>query len=242
MLGTREAAELLRVSEATVRRWSDQGLLPVQRTGRRRERRFKAGDVRAFLASAGHAGQAPRTSPSDAVTVGGISIRGKGHYAVFYSTDEGRVRLAPPFLDEGLKAGQLCFLIGESPYVDAHRTALADAGLLDPALASGQLATARAPGSTVAEALAFWETGLWQAVGRGGGPIRIVAEMNSVRQAFSSEAEMLRFEAQLDVLLRRFPVVALCQYDVRELSGEAMLMALKAHPDLFSQPLGNFLL
>ena len=98
------------------------------------------------------------------------------------------------------------------------------------------------PGRTVGLALAFWEAGLWGAVARGGGPIRVVGEMVSMRSLFASEKEMQRFEVELDVLLRRFPAVALCQYDVRGLSGEAMLLALKAHPDLFRQPLGNFLI
>lgn len=242
LLGTREAAELLQVSEASVRRWSDQGLLPVRRVGRRRERRFTEDAIRAFLHNGEPAGASPALGPSEAVAVGGVSMQNGSHFAVFYATDEGRVRLSLPFLVQGLQAGQPCFLISEEPVAKLYREALNETGLLESSLASGLLTTARVPGRTVAEALDFWEAGLWQALGRGGGPIRLVGEMVSMRGLFVSEAEMLRFEVQVDVLLRRFPVVALCQYDVRELSGEAMLLALKAHPDLFSQPLGNFLL
>ena len=52
-LSTREAAELLGVSEASIRRWSDEGLLPVRRIGRRLERRFSEEDLRRF----GHSGR-----------------------------------------------------------------------------------------------------------------------------------------------------------------------------------------
>ena len=38
LLNTKEAARFLRVSEASIRRWSDAGLLPARRVGRRRER------------------------------------------------------------------------------------------------------------------------------------------------------------------------------------------------------------
>ena len=41
--------------------------------------------------------------------------------------------------------------------------------------------------------------------------------------------------------LKRFPIVVICQYDVRRFSGQALFSALRAHPDLFSQPLGPFL-
>src|SRR5260370_35239923 len=48
-LNTREAARFLRVSEASIRRWSDSGLLPSGRVGRRRERRFAEADLIAFV-------------------------------------------------------------------------------------------------------------------------------------------------------------------------------------------------
>jgi len=65
--------------------------------------------------------------------------------------------------------------------------------------------------------------------------------MACVRQMFRSEAEMLRFEQAYDVMCRRFPVVAICQYDAREFDGLAMLSVLKAHPDLFERRLATFL-
>jgi hypothetical protein len=42
-------------------------------------------------------------------------------------------------------------------------------------------------------------------------------------------------------MCRRYPVVVICQYDVREFDGEALLRALKAHPDLFALGVGTFL-
>src|SRR5256885_10054098 len=48
-LSTLQAAKRLGVSEASVRRWSDRGLLPVQRVGKRLERRFQAGEVGPLL-------------------------------------------------------------------------------------------------------------------------------------------------------------------------------------------------
>jgi len=41
LLTTREAATFLKVSEASIRRWTDSGLLPARRVGRRRARRLR---------------------------------------------------------------------------------------------------------------------------------------------------------------------------------------------------------
>jgi hypothetical protein len=65
--------------------------------------------------------------------------------------------------------------------------------------------------------------------------------MATVRRMFPSEDEMLRFEAAYDVMCRRFPVAAICQYDAREFDGLAMLQVLKSHPDVFERHLGTFL-
>ena len=65
--------------------------------------------------------------------------------------------------------------------------------------------------------------------------IRIVGEMMSEREMFISEEEMLCYEEAFEVMCRRYPVVVICQYDVRQFDGVALLRALKAHPDLFSR-------
>src|SRR5256885_5585183 len=49
LLNTAEAARFLRVSQASIRRWSDSGLLAARRVGRRRERRFSEAGLQAFL-------------------------------------------------------------------------------------------------------------------------------------------------------------------------------------------------
>ena len=58
---------------------------------------------------------------------------------------------------------------------------------------------------------------------------------------FTSEEEMLKYEEALELMLKRYPGVVLCQYDVRDFGGSSMLRALKAHPDLFGMRLGTFL-
>src|SRR5258708_32912717 len=60
LLSTRQAADRLGVSEATVRRWSDQGVLPVRRVGKRGERRFRLPDLEALVGERAEAVQPSR--------------------------------------------------------------------------------------------------------------------------------------------------------------------------------------
>lgn len=111
---TRSAARLLGVSEASVRRWSDAGLLPVQRVGRRRTRRFAEADLRRFAAAqAAHPAAAPLEP----------KLETHDHFATFYDSDAGRMRLSVPFLRAGLANGDRCILVAAdwlaSEYVEA---------------------------------------------------------------------------------------------------------------------------
>jgi excisionase family DNA binding protein len=242
LLNTKEAARFLRVSEASIRRWSDAGLLPVQRVGRRRERRFSPADLRQFLGQS-IGGAQPPVLPLATVTVGGASIPLRSHLAPIYSTDIGGLRLTVPFLADGLTAGQPCFLVATDAVLERYANALSDGYGIDLSAAArgGQLTVLSTPGANVAEAVGNWERLLGNALVAGPTVLRVVGEMACVRHGFVSDAEMMSFEEAFDVMAKRFPAVSLCQYDAREFDGEVVLRALKAHPDMFEQHLGGFL-
>ena len=240
LLNTAEAARFLRVSQASIRRWSDAGVLPGHRVGRRRERRFAHSDLVEFLNrtenQSAHAAHA-------SIHVGGLPIPVPGHVATFYSSDAGRMRLTVPFLVEGLRFGQACFLVATDEVLDDYMKAIKDQDGLDlnRAVANGQFSAASFDGSTVDRAVSYWEGKFADILSHGPSLIRHVGEMACVRRMFRSEVEMLRFEQAYDVMCRRFPVAAICQYDSREFDGLAMLSVLKAHPDLFERRLATFL-
>ena len=233
MLSTRQVAERLGVSEASVRRWSDSGHLPVQRVGKRRERRFRPRDVEA--ATRRHQPALPPPKPgAPHLVLAGQATRVPVHVPAFYDSDAGRVRLTAPFLAEGIKAGQPCFLLAQGEELNSYLVAL-DAHPdidVDAALAGGLLTVVGAPGKTVAQALDFWERNLWDAMDRNATLMRAVGEMVSEREGFESEQEMLAYEAAFNMTARRFPCAVICQYDVRKFSGQAILAALRAHPDI----------
>ena len=234
LYNTRDAARLLGVSEASVRRWSDAGLLPVHRLGRRGTRRFAEADLRRFAAAQGEpAPELPRPRPQ-------VDVH--DHLATFYSSDSGRMRLSLPFLRAGLAEGDRCFLVGSESMVGQYVKAL-DAGAgeqAQAAAANGGLVIRSSVGSTARAAVAGWEE-LWSdALSTGCSGIRVVGEM-ATYEGFPEAQEMLDYEVAYDSLSKRFPVRTLCQYDVRRFDGKTVLGALQAHPDLFARRIADYL-
>jgi hypothetical protein len=231
------------VSEASIRRWSDAGLLPARRVGRRRERRFEQADLLRFLGQPSGDPKGTGVQPPSSVPLGGASVPLRSHLAPIYSTDAGRLRLSVPFLADGLRAGQPCFLVATGAVLERYARALTEEQGVDFAAAarSGQLTILSGPGPNRVEAIANLETLFGRALGAGPTMLRLVGEMSCVRRMLPNDAEMMSFEEAFDVMAKRFPAVSLCQYDAREFNGEITLRALKAHPDMFLQHLGGFL-
>jgi hypothetical protein len=242
LLNTKEAASFLRVSEASIRRWSDSGLLAARRVGRRRERRFAQGDLQVFLGQSSTDARPALTAPST-VNVGGIPVPLRSHLAPISGTDAGGLRLSVPFLADGIRAGQHCFLAATGVVLERYAKALAEDQAVDFAAArdSGRLTVVGWPGATIAEAIANWERLFGKALAGGPTVLRVVGEMACERVMFASDAETMAYEEAYELMARRFPLVTLCQYDAREFSGEIMLRVLKSHPDMFAQHLGGFL-
>jgi excisionase family DNA binding protein len=236
---TKAAARLLGVSEATIRRWGDSGLLPVQRVGRRRARRFAEADLRRLQAE-----ESGRAADVDGVAQSATRphVGVHDHFGTFYDSDAGRLHLSLPFLRDGLLAGQRCFLVSSRALAGEYLQALRDENLfdLDDALERGDLVMRTGAGSSAREAVAAWQD-LWRdALRSGAAAIRVVGEM-ATYVGFATREEMLDYEVAYDSLCKRFPVMTLCQYDVREFDGKTTFGAIQAHPDLFGRRIADFL-
>ena len=243
LLNTAEAARFLRVSQASVRRWSDSGLLPARRVGRRRERRFTEADLKRFLGPANAHPQTSQDAVQGGVFIGGTTVPLHAHIATFYNSDESRLRLTVPFLREGLNSGQPCFLVAEGDTLGAYLQALSGKNGIDvdAAIRDGKLTTAPGPGSSVEGALRFWERVLTRALANGPTLLRVVGEMSSARKGFVSDPLMIEFEVGFNTIAKRLPAVSVCQYDVRVFDGETIFQAIRAHPDLYSFGIATFL-
>ena len=172
---------------------------------------------------------------SDLVGLPDVMVQAGSHLATYFESEAGRLRIAVPFLRDGLRLGQPCFLIASGEVLDRYIAALETEVKTELADAKrrGTFATAPTPGRTVEEALAFWDEQIGEALSTFGPTIvRIVGDMACVKASFADVHQMLIFERQLGGILKRSPSVAVCQYDVREFDGPSLLEAMKAHPDV----------
>jgi excisionase family DNA binding protein len=118
LLDISEAAQFLNVSETSLRRWTNAGVLPCLRIGLRRERRFRRADLLSFmeqpavaqLLSDGKGGSVKLQDSRDEP----VSAIHGNHLCGIYGSDAGRLDLVVPFLLEGLRKKSVCFLVAPS--------------------------------------------------------------------------------------------------------------------------------
>jgi excisionase family DNA binding protein len=243
LLDISEAAQFLNVSETSLRRWTNEGILPCLRIGRRRERRFRRADLLAFMEQPTTA-QRPWNEKGDAMKTQSVqdepvaAINGN-HLCGIYGSDAGRLELAVPFLLEGLQKKSVCFLVAPSPSQrDILKAMKKKRPSLDSDIKSGRLIVSEHQ-KTPEEQVRFFEIAMKKAEAEGVESFRVVGDMWGLRLIVSSK-EMVELELGFErLIVPRFPVVALCAYDARKFTGVELLDALKDHDDTFRYPVGR---
>src|SRR3989442_7408618 len=242
LLTTREAARFLRASEASLRRWADAGLLPASRVGRRRARRFKEDDLLRFMGP-DQDGPSPAVGgPTRTISLEGMLVGLGSHLGSFYSADAGRLRLGLPFLRDGIRSGQPCVLFA-LPDVRAHyvRALQRESIDVDAAERSGLLTMLSVVPLSPEEFIARLEGAFIDVTRQRPGPFRFLGEPVAGLAVVQSIEAFLRFEHQFGALAKRFPMVILFAYDVRQFDGLTILECLKLHHDTFAYGPGYFL-
>lgn len=243
LLDISEAAQFLNVSETSLRRWTNDGLLACLRIGRRRERRFRRTDLLAFLEqptaapSAGNGeGGSMKTQKAEDESV--AAIHGN-HLCGIYGSDAGRLDLVVPFLLEGLEKKSVCFLVAPIPaQTDILKAMKKKRPSLDSDIKAGRLIVSEHQRSPE-EQFRFFEVAMRKAEAEGVDSFRVVGDMWGLRLNVSSE-QMIELELGFErLIVPQFPVVALCAYDARKFTGVELLDALKDHEDTSKFPMGR---
>jgi excisionase family DNA binding protein len=241
LLNIGEAAEFLSVSETSLRRWTNAGVLPCLRVGQRRERRFRRSDLLAFMEN-----QPSRLSRADAQPAAisatrpldePITVTHGGHLCALYASDLGRATLAVRFVLEGLQEGSMVYVVASERstrqilrYLKAKRPALQED------ISGGKLLLADYKKNPRAQIRDF-EAQLDEAAAAGTQSFRVFGDTWEMRKKSSADG-FAGYEAAYDqFIVRRYPVVTICAYDVRRFSGVDVLDALKSHRDTFRYPL-----
>lgn len=238
LLDIKEAARFLNVSETSLRRWTNSGRLQCLRIGRRRERRFRRLDLLAFLEQPALGRPSEPNPPTGRLVTDRQrdSLTEGAHLCGFYGTDSDRVRLAVGFIASGLADQTVCYLVG--PH-ETRSAILAGLELEIPAVATliadGRIVATDYQSSPEAQ-VAFFESRFAAAMQGGATSFRVVGDLTSFAQQ-AGAAALVRYETGYSATIaRRYPVVTLCQYDVRRLAGPDILTALQGHPDTLSHP------
>jgi transcriptional repressor of dcmA and dcmR len=232
LLDIEQAARFLNVSETSLRRWTNAGRLACLRVGRRRERRFRTADLLSFMESQ-PAVRETADPPADRLLVDGVAVRHGTHLCGLYDTDVGRIRQAANFLVGGCRPGAVGILVAKPEDRERILAALDHADPLARLdIEAGRVVVGEyAP--TLEAQLDWWEARLLDATRAGARSIRVVGDIQGFAEVISRE-DVRTYEAAYDRrIAHRFPVVTLCQYDVRRFSSLAILDALKLHRDSF---------
>ena len=220
LLDIKQAAQFLKVSETSLRRWTNAGRLACLRVGRRRERRFRRADLLAFVEQQPVAGAALSRLPGS-------------HLCGLYASDLSRINLAVAFLADGLHSGSVSYLAAAP---DARDQILTHLERRRPSLHShidaGRLVLSEYAASPPAQ-LDYWETTLAVATRAGAHSLRVVGDVSGGLGPQVAPYELVEYELGYDRLQQRFPVDTLCLYDVRRCSGIGVLDVLNCHKDVF---------
>ena len=167
---------------------------------------------------------ARRTAPSTRGWT--AATAGYGHAAVRYDSPDVLVAATTPFLEEGLRAGDLVVLAC-GPELAAQLTAPLGTR------AGGIETDARIclQDTRVPDAFVAIRAALRRAAGSGSGRLRLFG------QGMSSEPpggarEWLRYEISCNAVLAGAPVSVLCGLDTTRMPGQLVSLAVDAHPQL----------
>lgn len=243
LLDIEGAARFLGVSTTSLRRWTNSGSLACVRVGGRRERRFRHADLVAFLEEQpALPNRTATTQPaSDHVSVGGMNLPYGTHLCGLYSTDDGRVKLAVAFLAGAMVPGTVRYLLAQPA---ARRKILAQLAAnraeREREIAAGRLVVCEYAATARAQ-LEFWQRHFVAAISAGAHTLRVVGDLSGFTKGISREALAEYERSYNEILLRRFPVVSLCLYDVRRFSSLDVHSALRGHGDGFRYPVERWL-
>jgi len=234
LLDISQAAQFLQVSETSLRRWTNAGHLSCLRVGLRRERRFRRGDLIEFMEQQPGihiAATAISSFPRGTAVVGGAETNHGTHMCGLYGNDRACVQLTVGFLAGGLRAGSTSFLVTKPGVQRALLDSLhQERPSLKSDLNARRLVVSHYAKSGDAQ-IEYFQNEFDRVLASGVRSLRVVADVAGLAGKLSPDALADYESAYSELIAAKYPVVSLCQYDVRVFSSAAILTALRGHPD-----------
>jgi excisionase family DNA binding protein len=237
-----EAAEFLKVSKTSLRRWTNSGQLPCYRVGQRNERRFLVADLTAFFAGsfevipvqnpADNSGEEP-TDPR----ITGKSPERRNHICTYYKSPKEQWQLFRGyFLAHLHEHARIVYLYHRE---DAHlRNWLKQEGLdADELIQTGRLKLASTSETYLQggffntdRQLAYWRRIVEESLALGTRNLLLTGEMGWASTGAMGCDQLVPYEAALDHVLEAYPwITVVCQYPVYQFSGATVFDNLLVH-------------
>lgn len=236
-----EAADYLKVSKTSLRRWTNNGRLACYRVGHRNERRFLLDDLVAFMGESietgGHVGVGPVAVSDVSRPVDQTHREARRHICTFYRSPKEqwnllRIHLLGHLNSEAKtvyiyqrdKTQLMAWLRNE----DLDPDELINRGVLelytyaDTYLKDGHFSTDRM--------LAFWQDIINRHQAAGTRQLLLTGEMGWASSGVMGCEQLVPYEAALDAMLEATPWVSvICQYPVYQFSGSTVFDNLCIH-------------
>ncbi len=241
LLTIEDAANYLRVSKTSLRRWTNEGRLECVRVGARAERRFRLESLDRFLQAAPQPGPTEALDGQDPMAaLDAAAARGiTRHVSLHHHDREELWRLFRPYVawhlqrgapflwvhEAGLRTDVLARLRAEG----SDPEQLIERGLLRLLVpAEAYLRTGRFDPDRMVD---FMESAILDFRAMGHTTLLISGEMTWCLSGAPGVEGMIAYEGKLNDLLRRHPgVTIVCHYDLERLGSKITLGALCTHP------------
>lgn len=220
LLTLKQTAEFLNVSEMTVRRWTNNGLLKCYRVGARRARRFKEQDVLAFLRE----NSVPADSGSVSLGLDGRRVPDGAHVTHLCTDPVESLRVAGAYVAEGLAQKETVVAVCPETETERISTALEHLNV-DAAefIKAGRLHFSTGMATPMAQA-----EYVSQMARSSKGRFRIFGDMTWTKEKGWLPKDLLKLEEIVNLTPTQ-GMLFLCQYKLDRFSGEETMMAMETH-------------
>lgn len=221
LLNIKEAAEFLNVSEMTVRRWTNNGLLNCYRVGGRRARRFRIEDLTDFIET----DQVTAATAMVALGVENAAVPGQSHITHLSTEENEALEVAAAYILEGLRGNETVFVVAPGEKTGPTMNALhrQDASIAESSTA-GQLHFSQGRDSPE-----LHRKYLADLAARSQGRFRVFGDMTWTRGKHWRTEDLYRLEKSMHRTDDIKGGIFLCQYAVDRFTGKEIMMALETH-------------
>lgn len=217
LLSIRYAADFLKVSQITLRRWTKSGALPCFRIGGKNERRFRLKDLQRLL-------EGRESQNMISLGYGSLMVPDGSHLTHFYSSEAEAFEVSTRSVSKGLDQGEGVMVVIPPEKLGGFGSRLASCGrALDDDLKSGRLLLSSgmdSPDDMLGHLGSFIEKQK---------RFRLVGDMIwALRRGWNLDA-FDRLEGSAGLIPSDKGWTILCQYSLSDFSGAHIMMAEQYH-------------